>query len=96
MAPLKSTITPLNAPCARSRWVARITSSPARTAVKAKAKKVALKIPQLKDCKSHPSRGNPSKQGRENMIFITEGQSAAGSIVSSRDPMTQAVFSHKG
>jgi topoisomerase-4 subunit B len=30
------------------------------------------------------------------MVFITEGQSAAGSIVSSRDPMTQAVFSLKG
>jgi len=67
-----------------------------RREAKAKAKKVALKIPQLKDCKYHPSRGNPSKPGRENMIFITEGQSAAGSIVSSRDPMTQAVFSLKG
>jgi topoisomerase-4 subunit B len=67
-----------------------------RREAKAKAKKVALKIPQLKDCKYHPSRTNPSKQGRENMIFITEGQSAAGSIVSSRDPMTQAVFSLKG
>ena len=30
------------------------------------------------------------------MVFITEGQSAAGSIVSSRDPLTQAVFSLKG
>ncbi len=30
------------------------------------------------------------------MIFITEGQSASGSIVSARDPMTQAVFSLKG
>jgi len=30
------------------------------------------------------------------MIFITEGQSAAGSIVSSRDPLVQAVFSLKG
>ncbi len=30
------------------------------------------------------------------MVFITEGQSASGSIVSSRDPMTQAVFSLKG
>ncbi len=30
------------------------------------------------------------------MVFITEGQSAAGSIVSSRDPFTQAVFSLKG
>lgn len=67
-----------------------------RREAKAKAKKVALKIPQLKDCKYHPSRKNPSKSGRENMIFITEGQSAAGSIVSSRDPMTQAVFSLKG
>lgn len=67
-----------------------------RREAKAKAKKVALKIPQLKDCKYHPSRTNPSKQGRENMLFITEGQSAAGSIVSSRDPMTQAVFSLKG
>ena len=67
-----------------------------RREAKAKAKKLALKIPQLKDCKYHPSRGNPSKPGRENMVFITEGQSAAGSIVSSRDPMTQAVFSLKG
>ena len=67
-----------------------------RREAKAKAKKVALKIPQLKDCKYHPSRTNPSKTGRENMLFITEGQSAAGSIVSSRDPMTQAVFSLKG
>ncbi len=67
-----------------------------RKEAKAKAKKVAFKIPQLKDCKYHPSRKNPSREGRENMVFITEGQSAAGSIVSSRDPMTQAVFSLKG
>ena len=67
-----------------------------RREAKAKAKKVALKIPQLKDCKYHPARNKPSKEGRENMVFITEGQSAAGSIVSSRDPMTQAVFSLKG
>ena len=67
-----------------------------RKEAKAKAKKVAFKIPQLKDCKYHPCRQKPSKKGRENMIFITEGQSAAGSIVSSRDPMTQAVFSLKG
>jgi topoisomerase-4 subunit B len=67
-----------------------------RREAKAKAKKVAFKIPQLKDCKYHPSKIDPSKPGRENMIFLTEGQSAAGSIVSSRDPMTQAVFSLKG
>ena len=67
-----------------------------RRDAKAKAKKIAFKIPQLKDCKYHPSKGIASKPGRENMLFITEGQSAAGSIVSARDPMTQAVFSLKG
>ena len=67
-----------------------------RKEAKAKARKVAFKIPQLKDCKYHPTRKLPSKKGRENMVFITEGQSAAGSIVSSRDPMIQAVFSLKG
>jgi topoisomerase-4 subunit B len=67
-----------------------------RSEARANAKKVALKIDQLKDCKFHPSKTKPSPEGRENMIFITEGQSAAGSIVSSRDPLTQAVFSLKG
>ncbi len=67
-----------------------------RKEAKAKARKVALKIAQLKDCKYHPSRKKASEPGKENMVFITEGQSAAGSIVSSRDPMTQAVFSLKG
>ncbi|MGL1932432.1 MAG: type IIA DNA topoisomerase subunit B [Desulfotalea sp.] len=67
-----------------------------RKEARAKAKKVALKIPNLKDCKYHPSKDKPSKPGCESMIFITEGQSAAGSIVSSRDPLVQAVFSLKG
>jgi DNA gyrase/topoisomerase IV subunit B len=67
-----------------------------RKEAKAKAKKVTYRIPQLKDCKYHPSKGNASPPGRENMLFITEGQSASGSIVSSRDPMRQAVFSLKG
>ncbi|MEN8256519.1 MAG: DNA topoisomerase IV subunit B [Thermodesulfobacteriota bacterium] len=67
-----------------------------RKEAKAKAKKVTYRIPNLKDCKYHPTKKKPSKSGRENMIFITEGQSASGSIVSSRDPMRQAVFSLKG
>lgn len=67
-----------------------------RKEAKVKAKKVALKVPQLKDCKYHPTKEKPSLAGKENMVFITEGQSASGSIVSSRDPMTQAVFSLKG
>lgn len=67
-----------------------------RKEAKAKAKKVAIRVPQLKDCKYHPTKAKPSAAGRENMIFITEGQSASGSIVTARDPMTQAVFSLKG
>jgi topoisomerase-4 subunit B len=57
------------------------------------AKKIALKIPKLKDCKYHLEDG---KDGEETMIFITEGDSAAGSIVSSRDVMTQAIFALRG
>ncbi len=56
------------------------------------AKKVALKIPNLKDCKYHLG----DKKGDESMIFITEGQSASGSIVSARDVFRQAVFSLRG
>ena len=67
-----------------------------RTEARANAKKIAFKIDQLKDCKHHPARTKPSVEGQENMVFITEGQSAAGSIISSRDPFTQAVFSLKG
>ena len=74
----------------------RIELQHVRKETRAKSKKVALKIPNLKDCKYHPSKGKPSPPDQENMLFITEGQSAAGSIVSSRDPMRQAVFSLKG
>ena len=57
------------------------------------AKKIALKIPKLKDCKYHLEDG---KNGELSTIFITEGDSAAGSIVSSRDVMTQAIFALRG
>jgi topoisomerase IV subunit B len=57
------------------------------------AKKIALKIPKLKDCKYHLEDG---KDGESSTIFITEGDSASGSIVSSRDVMTQAIFSLRG
>jgi topoisomerase-4 subunit B len=57
------------------------------------AKKIALKIPKLKDCKYHLEDG---RDGEFSTIFITEGDSAAGSMVSSRDVMTQAIFSLRG
>ena len=57
------------------------------------AKKIALKIPKLKDCKYHLEDG---LNGEVSTIFITEGDSASGSMVSSRDVMTQAIFSLKG
>lgn len=62
--------------------------------VREKAKKVAIKVPKLKDCKYH--FGTKDAQGDDSMIFITEGNSASGSIVMSRDVMTQAVFPLKG
>ncbi|HMO51321.1 MAG TPA: toprim domain-containing protein [Kiritimatiellia bacterium] len=59
-----------------------------------RAKAISLRIPQLKDCKIHYDlRRN---KGHESMIFITEGQSAAGSIVSCRDVNTQAIYTLKG
>jgi len=59
-----------------------------------RAKAITLRIPQLKDCKVHLDKGRG--RGEESMIFITEGQSAAGSIVSCRDVNTQAIFVLKG
>jgi len=56
------------------------------------AKKVALKIPKLKDCKYHLG----DKNGDGSMIFLTEGQSASGSMVSARNVYTQAVYSLRG
>jgi topoisomerase IV subunit B len=55
---------------------------------------ISFRIPQLKDCKVHLNLEKGI--GKESMIFITEGQSAAGSITSCRDPNVQAVFTLKG
>jgi topoisomerase-4 subunit B len=59
-----------------------------------RARATTLRIPQLKDCKVHLKKR--TGRGAESMIFITEGQSAAGSIVSCRDVNTQAVFTMRG
>ncbi|AEE16317.1 DNA topoisomerase IV subunit B [Treponema brennaborense] len=57
------------------------------------AKKISLNIPKLKDCKYHFGDGD---KGLNTMIFVTEGDSASGSMVGCRDPMTQAIFSLRG
>lgn len=57
------------------------------------ARKIEVKIPNLRDCKRHLG---DKKRGEESTIFLTEGQSASGSMVSARDVMTQAIFSLKG
>jgi DNA gyrase subunit B/topoisomerase-4 subunit B len=59
-----------------------------------RAKAITLRIPQLKDCKIHLDKAK--NKGKGSMIFITEGQSAAGSIVSCRDVNMQAIFTLKG
>ncbi len=59
-----------------------------------RAKSISIRIPQLKDCKKHLDK--QKGRGGESMIFITEGQSAAGSLVSCRDVNTQAIFTLKG
>jgi topoisomerase IV subunit B len=59
-----------------------------------RARATSIRVPQLKDCKVHYDKR--TGHGAESMIFITEGQSAAGSIVSCRDVTTQAIFTMRG
>ena len=59
-----------------------------------RARATSIRIPQLKDCKHHLDRKR--NKGADSMVFITEGQSAAGSIVSCRDVHNQAIFVLKG
>lgn len=65
-----------------------------KKAARERAKAVTIRIPQLKDCKRHFDRDKG--KGDDSMVFITEGMSAAGSIVSCRDVNTQAIFTLKG
>jgi topoisomerase-4 subunit B len=59
-----------------------------------RAKKASLHNKKLRDCKVHY---NTDQERRlDSTIFITEGDSASGSITKSRDVATQAVFSLKG
>ncbi len=59
-----------------------------------RAKKVSLHNKKLRDCRIHYNTNDPRKL--DSTIFITEGDSASGSITKSRDVETQAVFSLRG
>lgn len=67
-----------------------------RKLARERAKKASLHNRKLRDCRIHlsDSRNDPRKQ--ETTLFITEGDSASGSITKSRSVETQAVFSLKG
>lgn len=61
---------------------------------KQRAKKVSLHNKKLRDCRIHYNSNHESKDN--SSIFITEGDSASGSITKSRDVNMQAVFSLRG
>src|SRR5574344_241330 len=60
-----------------------------------RAKKASLHNRKLRDCRVHFSDAKDDRK-EESSIFITEGDSASGSITKSRDVNTQAVFSLRG
>lgn len=60
-----------------------------------RAKKANLHNKKLRDCRLHLNEGKES-QRYNSTLFITEGDSASGSITKARDIMTQAVFSLRG
>lgn len=62
--------------------------------VKESAKKVSLTNRKLRDCRVHYN--SKDERRLESTLFITEGDSASGSITKSRDVNTQAVFSLRG
>ncbi len=69
--------------------------------VKELSKKTSVRIPKLKDCKFHfndvvPPKKRDKWRGEETLVFLTEGDSAAGSMVSTRDVETQAIFALRG
>src|SRR5574344_397431 len=59
-------------------------------------KKVSLHNSKLRDCKLHYNDNKGKDEELQSTIFITEGDSASGSITKVRDVLTQAVFSLRG
>ncbi|MEO1031163.1 MAG: DNA topoisomerase IV subunit B [Bacteroidota bacterium] len=66
-----------------------------RKLAKERAKKASLHNKKLRDCRVHFG-DTKNERSLETTLFITEGDSASGSITKSRDVNTQAVFSLKG
>ena len=67
-----------------------------RKLARERAKKASLHNRKLRDCRIHLSDPKNEPRKQETTLFITEGDSASGSITKSRDVNTQAVFSLKG
>ncbi|TDI72136.1 MAG: type IIA DNA topoisomerase subunit B [Bacteroidetes bacterium] len=61
-----------------------------------RAKTANLHNRKLRDCRIHLNDKKESDRGDDSMLFITEGDSASGSITKSRDVQIQAVFSLRG
>lgn len=62
---------------------------------KERARSVALRIPKLRDCKVHYTESDELRRD-ETSMFITEGDSAGGSLIQCRDVETQAIFTIRG
>jgi len=66
-----------------------------------KSQAISVRVPQLKDCKNHLKLDRINKktgkpEGDDTMIFLTEGQSAGGTLGLARDASNQAVFFLRG
>ncbi len=67
-----------------------------RKLAKKRAKQASIHNKKLKDCKVHLNDKKDDERKKDSTIFLTEGDSASGSITKARDVNTQAVFSLKG
>ena len=67
-----------------------------RKLARERAKKASLHNRKLRDCRIHLNDPKQDERREQTTLFITEGDSASGSITKSRDVNTQAVFSLKG
>ncbi len=89
-------------PSEAAKLIEKITATSEMRAEIGKVKKLArernravtVRVPQLSDCKHHLNLAKDT--GRDSMIFIVEGLSAAGTLKSSRDAANQAVFTLRG